>query len=128
MVYRIDNSDFHIFDKNHLEDTRLSTYGSGFYFSNDLESVKRVYSEPGRDARAFFLNIRDYDLHHYDEDGLYGEMPKDRIITFEHADDDFYKEYIVKEPNQIKSATDNNGVFSTEDDDIYYHIMKSRAE
>lgn len=118
VVYRIDVSDFTVFDKNHLEDTRPGFYGSGFYFSNDLKSVRRDYSEPGRDARAFFLNMKDYDLHHYDEPELYGEMPKDRIITFEHADDDFYKEYIVKNPNQIKSATDNSGEFSTKINDI----------
>ena len=127
IVYRIDVSDFTVFDRNHLEDTRLSTYGSGFYFSNDLESVRRVYSEPGRDARAFFLNMKDYDLYHYDEPvSLYGEMPKDRIITFEHAGDDFYKEYIVKNPNQIKSVN-NDGTF-TEGDNIYHNLQGASVE
>ena len=28
----------------------------------------------------------------------------------------------MKDPKQIKSAIDNNGMFSTENDDIQYHV------
>lgn len=47
----------------------------------------------------------------------------DTISGYEKATD-----YIVFDPNQIKSATDNNGDFSTENDNIYYHLLKTKAE
>ena len=124
VVYRIDTSDFTIFDKSKLETTRKDFFGIGFYFSNDLESVKTHYKEPDREPRSFFLNVRSFDTYDYQEPNLEGEIPRDRIITFESADDFFLKEFIVKNPNQIKSATDNNGMFSTENDNILLHADK----
>ena len=57
---------------------------------------------------------------------------KNIAIPFDVSFDDNKKEHqsiwIIHNSNQVKSATDNNGMFSTENDDIYYHIMKSRAE
>ena len=126
VVYRIDTSDFEVFDKNMLGTTRIDFFGDGFYFSNDLKAVNRSYKEPGRAARGFFLNIRHFDTYDYQDQpisGFLGEMPKDRIITFESADDDFYKEYIVKEPNQIKSIN-NDGAF-TDGNNIYHNLKSS---
>ena len=130
VVYRIDTSDFPIFRKDKLNSTRPDLFGMGFYFSNDLESVNKSYPEPGRKARAFFLNIREYDKYEYDEVEINpeSEIPKDRIITFENADDYFYKEYIVRNPNQIKSATDNVGTFSRTNDNIQMYIENGENE
>lgn len=130
VVYRIDTSDFTVFDKSKLETTRLDFFGRGFYFSNDLEAVNIYYKEPNREPRSFFLNMRDFDVYDYQEPNLEGDMSKDRVITFESADDNFLREFIVRDPNQIKSIdnqgpTPYEGTFSTQNDDIMFHKVNS---
>ena len=39
-----------------------------------------------------------------------------------------YKEYVAFEPSQIKSATDNIGLYSKQDNDIRYHIVEEKTE
>ena len=47
----------------------------------------------------------------------------DGVIATHHYDDGHdYKDYVVFEPGQVKSATDNVGLFSKKSNDIRYHL------
>lgn len=81
---------------------------------------------------SYFLNIRnphtyDFDKRSNTEDAyISSEIQKgldsgnDGTILYNVNDPIKSDDYIVFEPNQIKSATDNVGTFSTEDNDIRY--------
>lgn len=60
------------------------------------------------------------------EDDLMENM--DGVIIRNTQYDAHDTEYIVFEPNQIKSATDNNGEYSSENDDIRYRDGESEEE
>ena len=76
-------------------------------------------------TRHFFLNIKNPKLTHYilNNDGVYNKKDKNvnendgQIIT---RSDTQELEFVAYNPNQIKSATDNIGTFSSENDDIRY--------
>lgn len=57
-------------------------------------------------------------------DGIFGNDSVDTAVNGEEQIASEGTEYVVWNPNQIKSATDNNGMFSTENDDIQMFIGK----
>ena len=127
VVYHNSNADINIFDKNKIGTNGSSEgglFGKGFYFSTN----KDYNSIFGNKEYAAFLNIKnpitdeitieeiqafkpsiDTIKTAYNKDGLIG------INKFENNT----VEYIAYDSNQIKSATDNNGMFSTENDDVH---------
>lgn len=119
--------DFNVFNPKLIgERFGLGTHGKGFYFSNSLGTAI-YYGE--RPLKEVFLNIRnpfnrEDDISEVNNrftssikrkgyDGVFG---KDTLPWANKND----MELVVFNPNQIKSATDNNGQFSSENDDIRY--------
>ena len=95
-------------------------------FSNKLnkDSTDRIYFSPfrnkwknfsGNEEHIVFLNIKN---------PYYGNIEENNLKSFDNNDglilelDNVIEEYIVSNPNQIKSATDNTGAFSSTENDI----------
>ncbi|WP_303013557.1 LPD38 domain-containing protein, partial [Rodentibacter pneumotropicus] len=135
VVYHGSKNKFFIFDKDRQ---RVGWLAKGFYFSPNKERTKYY----GRSVKATFLNARNPFLTK-GKDNTYSEVkarysPDEPLasdftdILVENGHDgvfidhwDMGEIYTVFEPNQIKSATDNNGDFSSENDDIRYSIKQS---
>ena len=116
------NGNFDTFDNNYLRKT-----DSGFFFTSDKEYAKQFGN-----TREFFLNIKNPNLTNIPlnidtvetlltvdyirgTDGIQGH---DDANTNENLSKSKGQEYVAIRPNQIKSATDNIGTFSTEDNRI----------
>lgn len=143
VVYHGTPNEFWSFDKDKIGSTNdPGFWGEGFYFTSQ-EALAVHYAEGGR-VLPVFLNIRNphdfafftqeyYD--HLERFGMFGDkdFSSSRIteeLTKEGKDgvirrDSYggYAEYVVFSPSQIKSATDNTGEFSTEDNDIRYRAV-----
>lgn len=95
-------------------------------FSNKLnkDNTDRIYFSPfrnkwknfsGNEEHIVFLNIKN---------PYYGNIEENNLKSFDNNDglilesDNVIEEYIVSNPNQIKSATDNSGAFSSTENDI----------
>ena len=95
-------------------------------FSNKLnkDNTDRIYFSPfrnkwknfsGNEEHIVFLNIKN---------PYYGNIEENNLKSFDNNDglilelDNVIEEYIIPNPNQIKSATDNIGTFSTTNDRI----------
>lgn len=125
------NNDFFEF-KGGFKNTDHGWLGTGFYFYGNNEEYARQYSNGGRVIGAF-LNIREpYYATSEDMDTLAEEDSKaasdsfrDNIINEYDVDGVFYngdlnEEWVTHNPNQIKSATENIGTFSNENNDIRF--------
>ena len=80
-------------------------------------------------------DFRDYSYKegHYNENGDFVsdvKLPKeyDGVIVKRRNSRDDAKEFVAPNPNQIKSATYNNGIFSPENDDIRYSSTSEEYE
>lgn len=103
----------------------------GFYFSTD----EQYSSQFGEEKYGVFLNIKnpinsDIPLHRSNLSTIYSTYDfsdSDGIIGNDLLDDNLVPsegwEYMVYRSNQIKSATNNIGTFSTESDDIRFNIQ-----
>ena len=104
----------------------VGTHGKGFYFATDLGTAI-YYGE--RPLHEVFLNIRNpldrgEDTSEVDSrfststkrKGYDGITGKDTLPWAETDE----KEWVAFNPNQIKSAIDNSGAFSADDDSILY--------
>ena len=128
------NGGFNIFEKR---PTKRYT-GDGFYFTADKEYAEAYHREgrsreKGENPQTYevFLNIKNPiqngtplggdDFFIYETDVV---NVSNKLMTFDGHDGIFDRkrllEMVVPNPNQIKSATDNIGSFSKENDDIYY--------
>ena len=127
VVYHGSDAEFEVFDRTK---GRSGMDIQGMFFSPwDYESEGY-----GKNVRAFFLNIKNpatgsksYEVFSkYKSENYAGIKARDEL---EHSgydgvasgnmeDEDL--EFIAFEPNQIKSATDNNGAFSPDDANIYH--------
>lgn len=112
----------------------VGTHGKGFYFATDLGTAI-YYGE--RPLHEVFLNIRNPLDRGEDTSevgsrfstsakrkGYDGITGKD-TLPWAEADE---KEWVVFNPNQIKSATDNSGAFDAGDGDIRYSRSESALE
>ena len=94
------------------------TNKEGKQMPDDAATVKDLQQAKDNDQDGVIIeNVRDYGPN--DEERMNWET--NEFATHPTTD------YIVFNPNQIKSATDNNGMFSTENDDIYYHLQPENA-
>lgn len=128
VVYHNSNADINIFDKNKIGTNGSSEgglFGKGFYFSTNKD-YNNIF---GNKEYAVFLNIKnpitdertikeiqafepsiDIIKNAYNKDGLIGTNKFENNTV----------EYVVYSSNQIKSAIDNNGNFSKDDNNIYH--------
>ena len=137
VFYHNTNNNFSVFDsKRNGTHTDAGWLGDGFYFYGD-ENEGSGY---GNIKMGVFLNVRDPYYATSEENNQLAEAnSRDMSVDFrenleeEGYDGVFYngdlrQEAVVFEPNQIKSATDNNGGFSQESDDIRYRESKGSSE
>lgn len=82
----------------------------GFFFT-DSWNAARHYGMPS----AFFLNISNHGVDVETEDGI---IRNNGVFT----------EYIVFEPTQIKSATDNRGTFDPGNPDITFSVAEAQEQ
>ena len=146
VVYHGSEEHFRKFDANAKRKHDLGVYGKGFYFTSN----KKLAKEYGNNKELYevFLNIRtpynaqedflglfnnfnsEKELRDYFRSEGFSEEELDNVdfgnydnadgvITFGEQD-----EIVVKNPNQIKSATDNNGDFSLANNDIEAFVDK----
>nr|DAH00189.1 MAG TPA: PolyVal ADP-Ribosyltransferase [Crassvirales sp.] len=97
---------------------------SGEMSEEDIKALNEAWEIERPNTRAFFLNIKNPKVTNYIGNNLDGYDKKDSNVN-ENNDGQHIivtgrkiEEYVAFNPNQIKSATDNTGAFSNEDDDI----------
>jgi len=127
VVYHHDSANLTDFGKRQISDW---TY-PGIYFSRDPRG------EYGKYQTAAFISIKNpFEAPAYitadnldGQDSLYDEVSKEHDGAIGYYEDEegnlirsakSIHEYVVFNPNQIKSATGNTGAFSTENDNIQY--------
>ena len=126
VVYHGTMEDFDVFDATK---SRANMDIQGNFFSPwELDA-----SGYGKNVRAFFLNIKNpaseslaYKvLNGFKGQNYAGQKAREQLITegYDGVDAEG-QEYIAFNPNQIKSATDNSGAFSTENESILYQLTK----
>ena len=91
------------------------TASRGFFFTAD----KNVASSYGN-VKEVFLNIKNLKEENSELSSLDTENGKYDGVSYIHNN---AEAFVVWNPNQIKSATDNVGTFSREDDDIRYSMI-----
>lgn len=136
VVYHGGKGEITVFDKNRIgENIDYGTMGSGFYFTSDRENAenyaRNAQGEEEPTVVEAFLNIRNAKDVNWNE--LDGESQKKSVAFTDKAiakgHDGFTAiapnkaQWIVAfNPNQIKSATDNNGNFDAGNPDIRFSI------
>lgn len=109
-------------------------YGEGVYFTSNRLSAENYSRRYGADKGAenvvsAFLNIR----NPYNSQVWWASAIKDDLTQYDGliSPNGLYfeeNETIVKDPNQIKSATHNDGSFSEENDDIRFSISNQNND
>jgi len=141
VVYHRTPNKFSVFDVNKIGSTTDSgQYGKGFYFGIKPDraegnyiikaflNIKNPYyitKDSHSSVLAYIFNRNeqeypDWAKNRFNKNEIQELNNKDGVIDL--TDDN---EAVVKNPNQIKSATDNNGMFSTENDDIDYNTLST---
>ncbi len=134
------NKNFTMFNLSQTGKSDAGWLGQGFYFFGDNPTYASQYA--GVDGRVIdaFLNVRNpYYISESEvvelteKDSLEASEEFTRELKEEGYDGVFYngdlnEEWCVFSPNQIKSATDNNGEFSTSNDDIRFSEELSLVE
>lgn len=132
-----ESNDFTVFDSAKIGDNwGPGYYGNGFYFSGNRKAAYHY----GHKELACFLNIRHPYLspryNHAGEkrftkilkkkgyDGVIAENALRDVYDWEIAEG---REYVVFEPSQIKSATDNIGTFDPSSPDITFSVIGPHA-
>lgn len=99
---------------------------NGELSEEDIKSLDEAWENEKPNTRAFFLNIRNPKITNFTGDNTKGFNSEDSNIgdnndgQFININSSKPKEYVAFNSNQIKSATDNVGTFSNEDDDVYH--------
>jgi hypothetical protein len=126
VVYHTSDADFNAFDLNKRNSKDPGYYGKGFYFytkPSDLGIENPI-------TKAYFLNVKTPLMQQSGDYSNTGkELPTNNdgsIIRYNDSDSANIVEDIdqitANNPNQIKSATDNNGEFSDKDTSILRSI------
>jgi hypothetical protein len=104
----------------------------GLLNDEDKKKMDEAWEIEKPSTRAFFLNIRNPKITNYEGTRKKGYTKKDSNIGDNDGQhiiisDANYSEYVVFNPNQIKSATDNVGTFSRTNDDIRYRKVPNSS-
>ena len=115
VVYRIDGDKFNIFDRSYIGTNLEPYFGKGFYFTPSFEYASIF---PGTYIRGFFLNAKkEYNIKDSQDQKLIDlEKTSDSVNWIKEKGKE--EELVVFNPNQIKSADNNSGRFSSINDDI----------
>ena len=126
---------FNEFTKKHMGknfwQSKSKVYGGGFFFVDKeryafpLGTIKKVYLKIENPYLIVLENRYGYDPDYYDTVDMFDRNPYNYFqLAYENGNDGIIIKspkgglYIVFEPNQIKSI-DNNGTWSTTDNNIY---------
>ena len=131
VVYHGTDENFNIFDYSFFGSSMSWDLGKGFYLTSDYKTAQEyaglignVGFIPNKNGRvlSLFVNLRNpgNTKEHYDDTFKGGKNTGIDGMYF-----GTFSEFTVLNPNQIKSATDNSGIFSTTNDDIYDTIEAS---
>jgi peptide methionine sulfoxide reductase MsrA len=138
---------------HHTDDPNLDKFSTDFenYFAKDGGTKEAIFfdeEKTGTLNRKYdlpvFLNIRELNEYNETKQQLHDRGTTYREIVNNSAKknnktggvhmkdfDDNKKEHqniwIIHNSNQVKSATDNNGEFSTENDSIRFHVSKNQV-
>lgn len=124
VVYRRDNEPFTIFDFDKTQQNDAGWLGKGFYFYGDKGEAERAVGY-GENLRAFhlksenpyFITAEEYNrLVEADDPKVSAEFTqwlKDEGYDSVYWNGDVREEWMVVDPTQIKSATDNSGTFNS---------------
>ena len=131
VVYRRDNEAFNVFDVNKTQQNDAGWLGKGFYFYGDRREAESATGY-GKNLRKFYLKAENPYYITQEEYNRLVEADDPRVsaefakrLTEEGYDSVYWngdgrKEWMVLEPTQIKSATDNIGTFDPGNPDIRY--------
>lgn len=152
VVYHGSNAEFSVFQNT--QETDYGYYGAGYYFTQDADIANSyadvaVLERGGNQTNyGVYLNIRSPNYVNLAEHNslLTGKNETsateatnrlksqgfDGVIVFENVATqrsvrtpyNFVEEAVAFNSNQIKSATDNNGQFSSENDDIRFSLRE----
>lgn len=121
-----EEQDFNTFSR---VNARTTNEFDGFFFAPEYDE----YHEYGDRTIAAFVNIKNpASREDYNIDSRYNDAGRNERIRLQEAgfdgvirmDGDNVDEYIAFEPNQIKSATDNNGDFNPNNNDIRFRMRE----
>ena len=121
VVYHGTNAEFNTFDKSKQRNDR-NQYGEGFYFTGKKETADLF----GSNTKDVFLRTR---YTHMDR-----ILAKRKGENIDHMPVDYMRPddsrdiWVVRNPNQIKSATDNTGEFDVNNDDIRFSKALQKPE
>lgn len=130
---------FTTFDKSKQQQNDAGWLGRGFYFFTKNDDYAAGYARGGQVINAF-LNIREpYYATYADMERLAEMDSKEESERFTkglidegydgvYFDANLNGEWVAFNPNQIKSATDNDGSFSEENDDIRFSISNQNND
>ena len=136
IVYHGTGSDFSVFDKSQQGKNYVQGEG-GFFFTTSRKSAENYAKLAGEDGRGLvieaYLSIQNpYEVTAY---GDYVQAPAEKYDDHRSEylneaemqgcdgiiiDGEKSSLYVVFEPNQVKSATDNIGTFDSSNPDIRY--------
>ena len=131
VVYHGTDENFNIFNYSFFDSSMSWDLGKGFYLTSDYKTAQEYAGlignegfTPNKNGRvlSLFVNLRNpgNTNEHYDDTFKGGKNTGIDGMYF-----GTFSEFTVLNPNQIKSATDNSGIFSTTNDDIYDTIEAS---
>lgn len=121
---------FNTFDTNKK---RYDVHNKGIFFTETEKNAKKY----GSIQLPVFLNLRNPSYSEFDGNLTLSQLREKENNIIKNADDGaiintYDKEgkglqYIVFDPNQVKSATDNNGNYSTTDNNIYKREISNQS-
>ncbi len=143
VVYHGAKEPFNIFDKNKQGENYYQSEG-GFFFTDVYNSAKN-YAALANNLNSKghiisgFLNIkRPYVEYSNDYYGAVDKYDMNYIVIQQALNDrkldgviiksNYGSLFVATNPNQIKSATDNTGTFSTDNDDIRYREAENAED
>lgn len=126
VVYHGTNAEFNAFDSKRGNPANQG----GLYFSN----IRSFSSKFGKNIKEVFLDIKNPNLDGFNGNGAVMSRSEYRdggIFTKRNTDgyaEEGTKEYIVFNPTQIKSATDNVGTYDSANEDIRFSYNETRSQ
>lgn len=125
VVYHGSNEMFNTFN---ISKKRYNVHDKGIFFTTTEDRAKRY----GNNIIAAFINLRNPSISNFNGNLTFEELRKQENAIINNSDDGSVLntidkegvgvQYVVFNPNQIKSATDNVGTFSRENDNILDNV------
>ena len=129
-------NEFYEFDIEKGSRNDAGWLGEGFYFYGNNDVYASQYARGGR-VMEVFLNIREpyyatssefeslADANSFDTSKDFTNEVKEYGHDGVFYNEDLNEEWVAFNPNQIKSATENVGTYSSENDDVRYSLRST---